>query len=181
MTWENKMQASFQMLALKNLIGEVPQGILVSVLEKPRVYIPKRTCKGCKEAFEMALWLETGTGEHACPQCGHTQVLKPYEPTTTSSPQFYRIVVVRSPERLETAMDEIGLIALKMEEMRSSPPSQFIPADPPNREACVHPIYRACEYFKIHTYDQEPEEDENLEQFDAKRYLNRDEELAPGE
>src|SRR5581483_4569462 len=57
--WSTKRQADFQLLALKDLLtrkGHNPdevQGVMVSVLEKPREYTPKRKCKGCGETFEL--------------------------------------------------------------------------------------------------------------------------------
>jgi len=40
--WEMNVQASFQMMALRETIHEEIQGVLVNILEKPKRYIPKR-------------------------------------------------------------------------------------------------------------------------------------------
>lgn len=166
--WEVNMQASFQMLALQEQIKEPVQGVLVSVLEKPRMYIPKRKCKGCGESFEMGLYLSTGDG-HACPSCGTVQKLSVYEPKVKLTPQFYRVVAVRNEEQLKQALSEITQTADLMDALGEA--EHEVVTVPPTRENCVHPIYGTCEYYKLDTYGIPPEEDEFLEQRDPIRYV----------
>lgn len=165
--WEVNMQASFQSLALRAKIGEPVQGVLVSVLEKPRLYVPKRKCKGCAEQFEMGLYLSTGTGEHACPSCGAKQKLSAYEPKVRMTPQFYRVVAVRNEVQLAQAEGEIVATAERMAIMETYS-KEYIP---PTRENCVHPIYGACEFYRLDTYRIPPEEDDSLEPRDPIKYV----------
>ena len=165
--WMVNMQANFQMLALQHHIGEPVQGVLVSVLEKPKVYVPKRKCSGCGDQIEMALFLSTGDGKHACPNCGTAQTLKPYEPKVKLVPQFYRLKAVRSPEQLQEAMSEINYIAKAMRELENG--DRYIVV--PTRENCVHPIYGPCEYFPLDIYGEEPESVASLRQDNPLRYV----------
>ena len=171
--WEVNMQAAFQMMALRNKINEPVQGVLVSVLEKPRLYVPKRKCKGCGEQFEMGLYLSTGTGEHACPSCGTKQKLSAYEPKVKLTPQFYRVVAVRNEEQLRQAEREILAVADSMAVMEPSNGDgiTYRGHTPPTRENCVHPIYGQCEFYKLDTYRIPPEEDESLEPRDPTKYV----------
>jgi DNA-directed RNA polymerase subunit RPC12/RpoP len=148
MEWQTKFQADFQMIALQNRIGEAPKGVMVCVLEKPREYTPKRKCAGCGETWEMASYLSTGDG-HACPACDYRQKLKPYEPKVPRIPEFYRVLVTRSPEELERSEIEIRETALRMEALRQN--SGLIM---PNRDNCVsNKFHRVCEFFKPHRYN----------------------------
>jgi hypothetical protein len=169
MAWESNMQADFQMLALQAKLGEPPAGMIVQVLEKPRTYVPKRKCKGCQETVELASWLPTGDGQHACPLCGNRQTLKPYEPKAEPMPAFYRLGVIRSQERLSRALGEITSVAWQMAHLAAQGLSMY--RRPPNREACVHPQYGPCAYFRNHTYDLPTTEDASMEHRDATRYV----------
>ncbi len=182
--WESGLQADFQVLALQHelvgLSGQVPpyadacpqvQGVLVQVLEKPRVYIPKRKCKGCSETIEMSLWMPATDGASACPMCGNAQVLKPYEPKAQAPPTFYRLMVTRTPERLVRAARDIVNIAFRMEEMRLMGFRDAFAI--PNSEACVNSIYGPCEYFEPHTAGMEAVEGAQFVREDTLRYANQ--------
>lgn len=174
--WEVNMQAAFQMLALQEKVGETPQGVLISVLEKPRQYIPKRKCRGCGEMIEMGLYLATPDGQSACPMCGEIQKLAPYEPKTRVQPQFYRVVAVRNGDQLNQAKVEITTVAEEMQSMENSGAesldiNRLVYNSFFNRENCAHPIFGLCEYYKPHVYNIGVDEDETLEQHEPTKYV----------
>lgn len=165
--WATNMQADFQLLALKARTGEWPQGVLISVLEKPRMYVPRRKCQGCGETIELGLYIVCPDGEYSCPRCGVKQKLKPYEPKVAHQPEFYRLVVTRTPERLETSRKEIAQVALRMEAMRQG----GLGSELPNRQRCVDPIFGECDYMKNHLYNTPTAEDPEMEDREALRYV----------
>lgn len=161
--WASKRQADFQILALKHLLrkgwedatirtqggqdeSDQVQGVLVSVLEKPRQYTPKRKCKGCGESWEMESYFVTAEG-HACPSCQAVQHLKPYTPTRPAAPEFFRMVVTRSARQLEIAKGEITAVAEAMDQMRE----EGMQAAIPNRDNCMTNRYhKKCDYAEHH-------------------------------
>ena len=161
--WASKRQADFQLLALQHRLESQPRhhgddvqvrGVLVSVLEKPREYVPSRKCKGCGNSYDLAAFREHAEG-HMCPMCGHVQKLKPYEPKVPSNPEFYRIIVTRSPEQLEVARREIAMVAEAMEDMAEEGRGSVIP----NRDNCISNRYhRQCEFAEQDIAGVEPSE-----------------------
>lgn len=159
--WAAKRQADFQLLALQNLLNTgvntdgvplreemniVPRGVLVSVLEKPRDYTPMRKCKGCGGSYELASFLVGADGHH-CPMCNHTQVLKPYTPTVPAAPEYFRMIVTRTPEQLERARREIAAVAEAMDEYRSGVLEDLTPT----RDNCIsNRWHRECEFAEQH-------------------------------
>ena len=157
--WAAKRQADFQLLALTNLLQNYPhserftnsatdevRGILVSVLEKPRDYTPKRKCKGCSNSYELESYLIHADG-HMCPMCGYVQKLKPYTPTVPLAPEFYRLIVTRSPEQLAIARNEIAMVAEAMDDLRESGMLSIVP----NRDNCISNKYhRQCDFAEQH-------------------------------
>lgn len=183
--WQTKRQADFQILALQNMLrsrdhrgvqekfhiaADAPvQGVLVCVLEKPYEHTPQRTCKNkaCKGKFDMMLFIPRPEG-YACPMCGFVQPLKPYTPTAASLPEFFRITVVRNPEQLEIAKEEIRRTAIEMEDMRRNGMNSRLP----NRDACVNNVHRRqCEYFNPHTHGGTTETNPSFVKIDATRYM----------
>lgn len=165
--WEVNLQASFQMLALQATINEPVQGVLVCVLEKPKLYVPKRKCGGCGEMYEMATFLPTGEGLYACPMCGNRQKLKPYEPKVQHRPDFYRMKALRTQEELVRDRDRITKIAIQMEDMRLG----GLEAAVPNSEACVHEWFGPCEYYNPHIQGFDSAEEPTFETVDAAKYV----------
>lgn len=158
--WAAKRQADFQLLALESILkdeerqgdpngayGHTPRGVLVSILEKPREYTPKRKCKGCSGQYELASFFANPDG-HVCPACGHVQKLKPYEPVRPSAPEYFRMIVTRTPEQLEVARREIAGVAERMEEYRDY---NRIEVEIPNRDNCItNRWHRQCEFAEQH-------------------------------
>jgi DNA-directed RNA polymerase subunit RPC12/RpoP len=165
--WRTKMQADFQMLALRERVGEAPQGVLICVLEKPREYTPKRKCQGCGEQWELASFLPTGEG-HACPMCGHKQKLSPYVPRVPKVPEFYRITAQRTARELEESERQIRQVALQMEEMRRT----GLAGMPPDKTNCADNKYnKICEFYNPHTYGHDVADDAQFGKRDTTRYV----------
>lgn len=143
--WRVGMQASFQMLALRERLGEAPRGVLIDVLEKPRVYEPVRTCKTCKTKSEYRDWEPTGDG-FACPGCRVIQALAPPQETAPRVPDYYRIMVSRGVEALAWSKEQIEARAKRMYEIGIGQ-AQALHAT----ERCVDGIFGRCEYFEPHT------------------------------
>jgi CRISPR/Cas system-associated exonuclease Cas4 (RecB family) len=173
--WQSKMQADFQMLALREQVGESPQGILVCVLEKPREYIPKRKCTGCKESYEMGLFFTTGEGGvYACPGCSMKQKLSPYEPKSPKVPEFYRITATRTAEQLDTARREIGKVAVSMIDMINNGKLSVVP----NRDNCINNRYHSrCVYAEPDIAGREPDGSFGFIRIDSKGYMGLKEEV----
>lgn len=166
-SWESNMQASFQILALQgNYPAEQVGGLLVSVLERTRPYIPKRKCKQCGELLEMGLYIATSEG-HSCPLCGAVQKLSPYQPKKEATPpDFFRLRVTRGEDQLCTARAEIQQVARLMAQARANGMEVVIP----NREECVG--YRGtCGYFNNHTYGVPTVEDPMMLEKSGTRYV----------
>ena len=140
------MQASFQILALREAFEDV-QGVLVSVLEKPKVYIPKRKCKVCQVQYEFGLWMPK-EDMYACPVCGNLQRLQALKEHEESFPNYYRMKVVRSEEELER---DKNLITTRAIEMSLLSHIGHMDAQPMNDLACVDLIRRKqCVYYNNH-------------------------------
>jgi hypothetical protein len=149
--WESNMQASFQTLALQAKVEYPVQGVLVTIIEKPKTYEPKRKCKQCVTQYAFDLWLPTGEGTYACPVCGNIQkVAKLKSDPIESAPRYYRQIVTRSPQRLERDQSQILQVAQSMQEMRTGGLRSW----PWQTEACVDPrMKRTCPYFNNHIPD----------------------------
>jgi hypothetical protein len=172
--WACNMQANFQLLGLRNrLPGEKVNGLFVCVLEKPRVYIPKRKCKGCGETIELSLFYSTGEG-HACPLCGHKQLVTPYKPKASrAEPQIYRLKVQRTEDQLATAKREITQVAEAMQEARQTGYGLDGVDSPPSREICVWGN-SVCEFFDNHTYNRPTDGDPSFVKRDTHAYMRQE-------
>lgn len=165
--WRMNMQPSFQMLALQALTGEPCRGVLINVLDKPQEYVPKRTCKGCGGKYELADWLPTGAG-YACPACANIQELEPYRPKVERKPEYYRIKVERSQERLARDLEQISLVGERMHALRlvtaaslgevaggraaASDSLELLRGYTCTAtERCVDGLWGPCEYFPAHS------------------------------
>ena len=146
--WETDMQASYQMIALEQKIGEKVQGVLVNVLEKPKRHVPKRKCKTCQESYEFATWIPTGTGQYSCPVCGSRQTLMPLkENPVNNPPAYYRIIATRTPDKLKEDEAQIIQVGRQMIEMAQGGLYSF----PHRKGNCVDTKWnRQCEYRGSH-------------------------------
>lgn len=170
--WQTKRQADFQMMALQHYldsksIDDRVQGVLVSVLEKPHEYIPKRKCAGCKETYELASYLPCEKG-FSCPVCGVIQELSPYIPKVPKIPEYFQITVNRTAEQLAVARAEITEVAIKMARMREI----GLSAEVPDRDNCVNNRHRReCEFHAPHTYGSAVADDARFVIVDATKYM----------
>lgn len=151
--WRVNMQADFQCLALRAKLGEPVQGILVDVLEKPKIYQPKRKCPGCGNTYEFAEWTPTGEG-YACPGCGDCKELDPPKAKALPEASYYRIAVARSLERLEHSLAYINMIAEQMaglQIVQERGHMQMHYLNPATETKCVDSIFGPCPYFGPHS------------------------------
>lgn len=148
--WETNLQASFQLLALQSLLKEKVEGILVNVLEKPKFHIPQRKCKKCLKQYEFGSWIPK-LGGYLCPVCSNFQTLTPLkENPTRTPPAYWRMIVERTPSKLERDLSKIHTCASRMERMRKD---GLEGGEIHSFSRCVEPSYhRVCQYFSNHTY-----------------------------
>lgn len=169
--WMSKRQADFQLLALqaelgRNKTGSTLRGVLVSVLEKPREYTPMRKCKDCKGSYELSAYREHENG-NICPMCGSIQKVTPYKPTVANTPEYFRLIVTRTPDQLETARREIMMVTEMMEDMRERGRDSVVP----NRDNCISNRYHTeCSYAENHTAGN-PVGEPQFVQIDPYKYI----------
>lgn len=174
--WNVKMQADFQLLALKALVKEDPKGVLVSVLEKPKKKSPpKRKCKGCGLMVEVGLYFINGD-MYQCPMCGSEQKFKPSSNKNKESPELpkvglFRWFVERSPEDLRQSLKRIEYTAEQMSVMMFWKNINYIY----NRtRECVNTIFGKCAYYEAHTNRTPTNVLGDFVKVDALRYVGLD-------
>ena len=150
--WQAAMQASFQLLTIKHnserlgFNSDDVKGILVNVIERPNVYEPRRTCKGCSTMFQTKLYRLEGKN-YICPMCEHPNTFTgPFPSPRVDPPYAYRFLVNRSPERLEVDQDTIIDVAMRMKSIRDKGTYPVL-----NRTNCVIVKWKKkCEYYEPH-------------------------------
>lgn len=149
--WHTNMQASYQMITAIENFKDVP-GIVVNVIEKPTIYVPKRKCKGCGQQFEYSSYIVGEDGKHACVVCGHVQKLSALDPNkpNMTEPQYWRFLVTRTPQQLQQHEQEICETRLCMEHLDWAQTHTGV-YHSPNRDNCNHTIWGQCEYEPVHT------------------------------
>lgn len=157
--WLVNKQADFQLLALSakepgasiyNLSGTPVQGIIVNVIDKPAIYVPKRKCKQCDKQYDLAAWIPAGENGWSCPECGNVQKLKAPKVNGDVGEKFdfWRIVAKRTEEQLAKTEMEIEYVAMDMIGMIEGGMTDY---HVPNRENCISPFnYHRCQYFEPH-------------------------------
>lgn len=172
--WRVNMQASFQVMALQAHLQEPVQGILINVLEKPKAYIPKRTCKGCKEPHELRNWVPTGEG-YSCPGCGNVQKLDISDKSTTPRvARYYRHMVTRS--EMDLAYAHRDIIGVAMEMLKLHQPEAKLDTNPNltrTTRNCVDSIWGQCVYFDPHTANRVATGWPDFISVDALGYINK--------
>jgi hypothetical protein len=160
--WQYNMQASFQLICARAKWGDEVKGILLNVIEKPRIYIPVRTCKGCKQKYEYRSWTRVLMG-HECPGCKHVQEIAPLKPGVgeIGQPEYYRFAVGRTEEQLKQAEEEIIATFDSMCAMRNA---MKLGNDwlTPDREACYHSIFGPCEFAIPHNWGLDPAKEQGF-------------------
>lgn len=189
--WTTKMQADFQLLALKEKIradnfsnGEDIQvnGLLVNVIEKPKEYVPRRKCQGCGDYWNFSAWQPAEGGKMACPACGNQQKLKPVDSEKFDEPRYFRMIVERTPEQLQRSKADIAEIAIRMAMLEADSKGKqedgLIAGNlsvefTPNKERCFDNSRRwgkECEFYRPHTYGVSTIENDKYEE--TEDYLN---------
>lgn len=149
--WKVNMQVDFQCLALRAHLQEPVQGVLIDVLEKPKLYQPKRKCPSCNTTYEFTEWVPTGEG-YACPGCGSVKDLQPVKQTTIPEPSYYRIAQARSRERLEHSLAYIRDVADEMSYfLQEGYHPKMWELAPATESKCVDGIFGPCVYFASHS------------------------------
>jgi hypothetical protein len=167
LSWRMGAQADFQCLALAALTGEPAQGIIVDTLEKPALYIPQRTCKGCGAKQDLRQYTPLGGGKYRCELCKAEVALDGSDKSKTPRvPSYYRLKVERSPQALELLHAEACALATEMQAIREGH------AQPLRRLThCVDQTFGACEYFEPHSALQEATGWEGFVKADTIRYV----------
>lgn len=167
--WRVCMQADFQLHALRAHVGEMPRGIFINVIEKPKEYKPRHTCKSCKVQNERTYWQPSAEG-FACPACGNVQVLDLSDKSKKARiPVYYRMKVTRTPEQLATSFEEMQRVAERMQEIRGGD-TLLMRAT----ERCVAATFGGpCEYFEPHVLGQEATGFQGFVPFDAFGYIKQ--------
>lgn len=148
--WSVNMQASYQIMALQEKIQEPVQGILVNVLEKPKPYIPKRTCKGCKDSYELRDWVPTGEG-FSCPGCANVQKLDTSDKSRVPrQARFFRFLVQRDEKQLTMALQDMKIVAGEMLHQLMPLDERDMPELARTTKACVDGVYGPCEFHEPH-------------------------------
>lgn len=172
-SWRMNMQACFQMLALQQVTGEMPRGVLVNVLEKAPKYSPKRTCKACRTQIELRDWQPTGDG-YRCPDCGNVQDIDTSDKSKVARvPKFYRIMVQRSLDELERAKVDMLHVANRILEMDRSYAATGDPAYLRRTAACVDQIWGNCDYYAPHSALRSAAGWDGFVSVDALHYVTR--------
>jgi len=149
--WGANMQASFQLLTLKAnaaTLGIDPakvKGVLVNVIERPKVYEPRRTCQGCDTLTQVKYYRLCGKVYH-CPHCDYGNTFKGAMGQARVDPPFlYRFLVERSDERLAFDLRTIKQVAQQMQRVATDNLPVY------SRTQCVNMQWRRkCEYYEPH-------------------------------
>jgi hypothetical protein len=180
--WELDAQPLFQQRALEAYIKanpELPQlpvrGTIINVAEKPSIYIPVRTCKGCKTKQDMSSY-EIANGLYVCRLCGHSNEFDPAKKTSARQPTtFYRIKLAAHGWDNPTTnimLESIASTHANMEAMRKATSPDEAIANPYSGFAkCIHPMWGPCEFVDIHTKQTTHEATITLMQIDTTKYM----------
>lgn len=149
--WEAAAQASFQLLTLKanaarlGIDPDEVKGVLVNVIERPKIYEPRRTCKGCDKLIEVKYYRLCGKNYH-CPLCDYGNLFpQKINPARVDPPFLYRFLVNRSIERLRIDEHTIIQVGTAMQNLINTRDPIF------TRTQCVNMQWRRkCEYFEPH-------------------------------
>lgn len=172
-SWRMNMQACFQILAAREITGEMPRGVLVNVLEKAPKYTPIRSCRGCKARVDLRDWQPTGGG-YRCPECQNVQDIDTSDKSkTVRTPKFYRIMVQRSLDELERAKADMIQVANRMLEMDRNYAATGDPGGVRRTSSCVDQIWGNCEYFAPHSELRSAAGWDGFVSVDALRYVTR--------
>jgi hypothetical protein len=180
--WELDAQPLFQQLALANYIAANPQlpqlpvqGTIINVAEKPTIYIPVRTCKGCKTKQDMSSYTILN-GQYVCLLCGHVNEFEPAKKSTSRQPTtFYRIKLdahTLDNPATHIMLESIASTHANMQAMRQSADPASAIANPYNGFAkCIHPIWGPCVFTDVHTGRTTHDAVVELHQVDTTKYM----------
>lgn len=141
--WGAAMQGSFQLLCLKKQVDNTRiRGIIINVIERPKIYTPRKTCKGCNELLPLYTYTIEPNGVYRCNSCNHSNKFPgPFPEPRVDPPFTWRFLIERSEERLLIDLETIKTVAKLMN-------SNIIHT---HRHECVSTYNkRTCEYYEPH-------------------------------
>lgn len=181
--WQAAMQASFQLIALKEQLPidkqRLVRGILVNVIERPVVYEPRKSCESCKQ-LQFIYTYQVKDTQHICSLCGHANTFKSIPRPRVDPPFFWRFIVERSDQRLRIDRDSINKVALNMMYLTEQSEKLAEMGEPTinlaekNRSNCVSTFMKStCEFFEPHNahVPQEANEAFGFKIFNPTKYL----------
>lgn len=146
--WDVRMQADFEMLALKSHFENV-RGVLVNTVEYIPEYVPIRTCPECHVKTELRHWHVMEDNKFGCPFCEGQIEVKPSnkKKDPPKEPKCYRFYRTRTDERLKKALEKIAKVAQQMQEIMNGKEPDMV------ESRCVKtPGYYKCEFFDAHVH-----------------------------
>lgn len=178
--WELDGQPLFQQFGLRQHIMNNPhlpqlpvQGTIINVAEKPSIYVPVRTCKGCKTKQDFSSY-EINGDRYVCRLCGYSNEFDPPKTVAQRKPTtFYRIALpAHRPDNPVTVnmMHSIVNTWHEMQLLRTYGPDM---ANDPYRgyTKCIHPIWGPCVFTDVHTGRIAIEDSVELHQIDTTKYM----------
>ena len=178
--WELDAQPLFQQYGLRQYIKDHPElpqlpvnGTIINVAEKPNLYIPVRTCKGCKSKQDFSSYaIKDGT--FVCPLCTFAnEFAAATKPSTYDATTFYRLLLPAHNEDLKLTVDMLRSIAhahINMQLMRTEGPQAL--ADPYlGFTRCIHTIWGPCEFTDAHMNLTTVEQLIGIQQVDTTKYM----------
>lgn len=178
--WETDGQPLFQQYGLRQYLRDNPQlpqlpvhGTIINVAEKPNIYIPVRTCKGCKSRQDMSSYAIRGSN-YVCPLCGFENEFAAAKSTTQyDATTFYRLLLPAHDDQLiatHTLLESIVSTYANMQHMRQHGPTSI--ANPYLGFAlCIHPIWGPCHLLDAHTGLTDISNIAELIQVDTTKYM----------
>ena len=168
LSYKVNAQPAFQMLAASHSLGRPIEGVLINVIEKPRPYVPKHTCKQCKQSYDRSEWVAVGGKEFACPVCDTVRALDTSDKSRVERKiNYYRLMVQHSANQLDYYEESFVQCAEEMERIRKEKNPWFKRAD----ERCVDSTYGPCSYFGPHSEWRGAETSNDFVKIDALGYL----------
>lgn len=178
--WELDKQPLFQQMGLSEYVKQHPElpqlavrGTIINVAEKPTIYVPVRTCKGCKYKQDMSTYTIKGA-MFVCTLCGFANEFAAPKKTSTYDPTtFYRIKLDQHDIEQEVTKNMLYSVCTTydgMQALRTGGPDEV--TDPYlGYSRCNGGYYGPCVFVDIHTYRATHDASVELHQIDTTKYM----------
>lgn len=176
---QNALEANLEnLIAPLNLPVAPVRGTIINVVEKPELYVPVRTCKGCGTKQDMASYAITARG-YECPLCKYTNDFKPAQRASVYNPAtFYRMLVPRweaggkfdSNIRVAVKDTYEKMIALRTFGLEQCA-HEFGMNVYQGYTRCVHDNFGPCIFYGVHQGESDYDQILNLVQLDTTKYM----------